>query len=47
MTQAKGQSEGGLFDTEDMKPLTDDALFETLKIFEKQFNIATVNIIEL
>lgn len=37
MTQAKGQSEGGLFDTEDMKPLTDDALFETLKIFEKQF----------
>ena len=37
MTQTNGQSQGSLFDTKDMKPLTDDALFETLKLFEKQF----------
>ena len=37
MTQTKGSSEGSLFDTKDMSPLTNDALVETLKIFEKQF----------
>lgn len=37
MTQAKGSFEGGLFDTKDMRPLTEEALLETLKIFEKQY----------
>jgi len=37
MTQTKGSSEGSLFDTKNMSPLTNDALVETLKIFEKQF----------
>ncbi len=36
MTQTKGSSEGSLFDTKDMTPLTSDALVETLKIFERQ-----------
>ena len=36
MTQTGGSSTGHLFDTKDMKPLTDDALMETLKIFEMQ-----------
>lgn len=36
MTQSRGSSTGMLFDTKDMKPLTDDALMETLRIFEKQ-----------
>jgi len=36
MTQTKGSSEGELFDTKDMTPLTSDALVETLKIFERQ-----------
>jgi len=37
MTQTRGSSEGSLFDTKDMSPLTNDALVETLQIFEKQF----------
>lgn len=36
MTQTRGASEGSLFDTKDMSPLTHEALIETLKIFEKQ-----------
>ena len=36
MTQTTGSSEGSLFDTKDMSPLLNDALVETLKIFEKQ-----------
>jgi len=43
MTQTHGSSEGSLFDTKDMMPLTSDALFETLKIFETQFKYGHPN----
>jgi len=36
MTQTHGASQGSLFDTKDMTPLTSAALVETLKILERQ-----------
>ena len=46
MTQSQGSSTGMLFDTKDMKPLTNDALVETLKIFEKQHKYGHPNELE-
>lgn len=46
MTQTKGSSEGMLFDSKDMSPLTSDALVETLKVFEKAHKYGHPNELE-